>query len=115
MPKSKEPNRLTHEKSPYLLQHAHNPVDWFPWSSEAFDKAKQEGSLSSCLLGILAQVEIYLSLVPRNGTGSFGDREIADILNSNFVSIKVDREEHPDVDELYMHVCQIMTGSGDGL
>lgn len=43
MPKSKEPNRLTHEKSPYLLQHAHNPVDWFPWSSEAFDKAKQEG------------------------------------------------------------------------
>lgn len=100
-------NRLINEKSPYLLQHAHNPVDWFPWGQEAFTKAKTENKpiflsigYSSCHWCHVMEKE------------SFEDAEVAEILNEHFVSIKVDREERPDVDQVYMGFCQAMTGSG---
>ncbi|AHV97914.1 thioredoxin domain-containing protein [Paenibacillus sabinae] len=103
----KHTNRLVNEKSPYLLQHAHNPVDWLPWGDEAFEKAKAENKpvfvsigYSSCHWCHVMEEE------------SFADEEVAGLLNGNFVSIKVDREERPDIDALYMSVCQAMTGAG---
>src|SRR6185295_4965978 len=75
-------NRLENETSPYLLQHAHNPVDWFPWGDEALQKE------------------------------SFENEEIASIMNENFINIKIDREERPDLDHIYMDAVQTMTGSG---
>ncbi|MEG1255572.1 thioredoxin domain-containing protein [Clostridium sp.] len=101
------PNRLINEKSPYLLQHAHNPVDWFPWCEEAFEKAKSEDKpiflsigYSTCHWCNVMEIE------------SFEDEEVAKILNDNFISIKVDREERPDIDTIYMDTCQIITGHG---
>src|SRR5438876_5374865 len=100
-------NRLAREKSPYLLQHAHNPVDWYPWGPEAFEKAKKEGKpiflsigYSSCHWCHVMEHE------------SFEDEGIARLLNDHFVAIKVDREERPDLDETYMTAVQLMTGSG---
>jgi uncharacterized protein YyaL (SSP411 family) len=101
------PNRLAKEKSPYLLQHAHNPIDWFPWSNEAFEKAKAEDK--PIFLSIGYSTCHWCHVMARE---SFEDTEVADVLNRNFVSIKVDREERPDVDAVYMNVCQALTGHG---
>lgn len=100
-------NRLANEKSPYLLQHAHNPVDWYPWSEEAFTKAKSENK--PIFLSIGYSTCHWCHVMERE---SFEDTEVASILNNNFVCIKVDREERPDVDAIYMGFCQAITGSG---
>lgn len=104
---SRVPNRLINEKSPYLLQHAYNPVDWFPWSQEAFDKAKEEDK--PIFLSIGYSTCHWCHVMERE---SFEDEEVAAALNKNFISIKVDREERPDIDHLYMTFCQAMTGHG---
>ncbi len=90
----KKPNRLIHEKSPYLLQHAHNPVDWYPWGEEAFEKAEGRTSRSSCSIGY--STCHWCHVMERE---SFEDDEVAAVLNQDFVAIKVDREERPDVDQ----------------
>ncbi|WP_373893438.1 thioredoxin domain-containing protein [Virgibacillus sp. CBA3643] len=100
-------NELIHEKSPYLLQHAHNPVDWFPWGDEAFAKAKQENK--PIFLSIGYSTCHWCHVMAHE---SFEDAEVANLLNEKYVSIKVDREERPDVDSVYMKVCQMMTGQG---
>ncbi|GEN35790.1 thioredoxin domain-containing protein [Aneurinibacillus danicus] len=100
-------NRLANEKSPYLLQHAYNPVDWYPWSEEAFEKARTEGK--PIFLSIGYSTCHWCHVMERE---SFEDQEVADLLNQHYVSIKVDREERPDVDHIYMEVCQAMTGHG---
>lgn len=102
-----KPNRLIHEKSPYLLQHAQNPVDWYPWGPEAFSRAMGEDK--PIFLSIGYSTCHWCHVMERE---SFEDREVADLLNQNFVSIKVDREERPDVDHLYMNFCQTLTGAG---
>jgi uncharacterized protein len=95
------------KKVPYLLQHANNPVDWYPWGDEAFEKQR------SVIKPDISKYWVFdLSLVPRHGKESFEDEEVAAILNNNYVSIKVDREERPDIDHIYMSVCQAMTGQG---
>ncbi len=101
------PNHLIDEKSPYLQQHAHNPVDWYPWSEEAFDKAVREDK--PVFLSIGYSTCHWCHVMERE---SFEDQEVAKVLNQGFVSIKVDREERPDIDGVYMTVCQMMTGSG---
>jgi uncharacterized protein YyaL (SSP411 family) len=100
-------NRLAKEKSPYLLQHAQNPVDWYPWSDEAFDKASREDK--PIFLSIGYSTCHWCHVMERE---SFEDKEIAKLLNEAFVCIKVDREERPDIDNIYMTVCSMMTGSG---
>lgn len=105
--KYNRPNRLIHEKSPYLLQHAHNPVNWYPWSEEAFKKAQSENK--PIFLSIGYSTCHWCHVMARE---SFEDEQIAQLLNTHFVSIKVDREERPDIDSLYMKVCQMMTGHG---
>lgn len=100
-------NRLIHEKSPYLLQHAYNPVDWYPWGEEAFQKAMRENKPIFLSIGYSTCHWCHVM-----ETESFEDEEVAKLLNDNFVSIKVDREERPDIDTIYMAVCQAMTGSG---
>ncbi|MEA4823698.1 MAG: thioredoxin domain-containing protein [Clostridiaceae bacterium] len=100
-------NHLKSQTSPYLLQHAENPVDWYPWSSEAFDLAKKEDK--PIFLSIGYSTCHWCHVMAHE---SFEDREIADILNRYFVSIKVDKEERPDIDSIYMAVCQAFTGSG---
>lgn len=100
-------NRLIFEKSPYLLQHAHNPVDWYPWGNEAFDKARKEDKPIFLSIGYSA---CHWCQVMEEE--SFDNQEIARLLNQHFVSVKVDREERPDVDNIYMTVCQSLTGSG---
>ena len=105
--KSVVPNRLIHEKSPYLLQHAHNPVDWYPWGNEAFEKAKREDK--PIFLSIGYSTCHWCHVMERE---SFEDEEVAEILNKYFISIKVDKEERPDVDSIYMNVCQALTGNG---
>ncbi|MDD1719524.1 MAG: thioredoxin domain-containing protein [Methanoregulaceae archaeon] len=101
------PNRLSREKSPYLLQHAYNPVDWYPWGEDAFHRAKKE------------DIPVFLSIGYASchwchvmEEESFGDPVVAALLNSSFVCVKVDREERPDIDHLYMTACQMLTGSG---
>jgi len=101
------PNRLVHEKSPYLLQHAYNPVDWFPWGEEAFEKARRENR--PIFLSVGYSTCHWCHVMERE---SFENEEIAQVLNQNFVSIKVDREERPDVDRMYMLFVQASTGSG---
>ncbi|MCQ4635438.1 thioredoxin domain-containing protein [Anaerovorax odorimutans] len=101
------PNRLANEKSPYLLQHANNPVNWYPWSEEAFDKAQEEDK--PVFLSIGYSTCHWCHVMARE---SFEDEEVAQLLNRDFVSIKVDREERPDIDSVYMSVCQALTGSG---
>src|SRR4051812_16343439 len=105
--RERAPNRLAREQSPYLLQHQWNPVDWYPWGPEAFEKARNESrpvflsiGYSSCHWCHVMEHE------------SFESESIARLLNEKFVSIKVDREERPDVDEIYMRAVQLLTGSG---
>jgi uncharacterized protein YyaL (SSP411 family) len=106
-PKSKATNRLIHQSSPYLLQHAHNPVDWFPWGSEALEKASLEDK--PILLSIGYSACHWCHVMERE---SFENEEIARLMNQFFVSIKVDREERPDLDAIYMNYVQLLTGSG---
>lgn len=105
--KSVKTNRLAQEKSPYLLQHAENPVNWYPWGKECFEEARKK------------DLPIFLSIGYSTchwchvmAHESFEDPGIADLLNRNFIPVKVDREERPDIDAVYMQVCQSMTGSG---
>lgn len=100
-------NHLNNQTSPYLLQHAENPVDWYPWSTEAFHKAKEEDK--PIFLSIGYSTCHWCHVMAHE---SFEDDEIAQILNRYFVSIKVDKEERPDIDSIYMSVCQAFTGSG---
>ena len=100
-------NRLGKEKSPYLLQHSYNPVDWCPWGEEAFEKAKQEGKPIFLSIGYAACHWCHVM-----EEESFSDDEVAALLNDAFVCIKVDRQERPDIDATYMGVCQLLTGSG---
>jgi uncharacterized protein len=102
------PNRLIHEKSPYLLQHAHNPVDWYPWGEEAFARARAEGK--PIFLSIGYSTCHWCHVMERE---SFEDEAVAELLNRDFVAIKVDREERPDVDRIYMTAMQAM-GMGGG-
>ncbi len=102
-----KPNRLASEKSPYLLQHAHNPVDWFPWGDEAFAKARGEDKM--IFLSIGYSTCHWCHVMERE---SFENPEVAALLNDLFVPVKVDREERPDIDHLYMGAVQAMTGSG---
>jgi uncharacterized protein YyaL (SSP411 family) len=104
---SRRPNRLIKEKSPYLQQHARNPVDWYPWGKEAFARAKKADKpvflsigYSSCHWCHVMEKE------------SFEDPDVAGLLNASFISVKVDREERPDLDRFYMSVCQALTGRG---
>lgn len=100
-------NRLAFEKSPYLLQHAHNPVDWYPWGEEAFEKARKEDK--PIFLSIGYATCHWCHVMEHE---SFENEEAAALLNHVFVCIKVDREERPDIDEIYMTVCQMLTQSG---
>jgi len=100
-------NRLAGETSPYLLQHAHNPVDWYPWGQEAFDRAKKEDRPVLVSIGYAACHWCHVM-----EEESFEDEETAALMNASFVSIKVDREERPDVDAIYMDAVQAMTGGG---
>lgn len=104
---SKKPNRLVHEKSPYLLQHAHNPVDWFPWGGEAFEKAKKEDKI--ILLSIGYSTCHWCHVMERE---SFEDDSTAEVLNRDFVCIKLDREERPDIDKIYMDALHAMGTQG---
>ncbi|MBK5133948.1 DUF255 domain-containing protein, partial [Candidatus Bathyarchaeota archaeon] len=103
VPKEKKPNELIHEKSPYLLQHAYNPVKWHPWNLEIFTRAKTEDKpvfvsigYSSCHWCHVMEKE------------SFNDNQVAKLMNKAFICIKVDKEERPDLDNTYMKICQIM-------
>ncbi len=100
-------NNLINEKSQYLLQHAHNPVDWFPWNEEAFEKAKLEDK--PIFLSIGYSTCHWCHVMEKE---SFEDEEVAKLMNETFISIKVDREERPDIDGVYMKVCQMITGGG---
>ena len=100
-------NRLIREKSPYLLQHAYNPVDWYAWGDEAFEKARKEDK--PIFLSIGYSTCHWCHVMEHE---SFEDTEVARLMNEAFVSIKVDREERPDLDHVYMTVCQMMTGAG---
>jgi len=104
---SRKPNRLAGETSPYLLQHAHNPVDWYPWGEEAFEKARRENKPVFLSIGYSACH--WCHVMERE---SFEDEATADLLNRDWISIKVDREERPDVDSIYMTAVQMMTGHG---
>ncbi|GJM16094.1 MAG: thioredoxin domain-containing protein [Thermodesulfobacteriota bacterium] len=105
----KHSNRLKNEKSPYLLQHADNPVDWYPWGEEAFEKARRENK--PILLSIGYSTCHWCHVMEHE---SFEDEEVAKLMNDTFVSIKVDREERPDIDNIYMTVCQMMSKGGCG-
>jgi len=107
MSDTKPSNRLANEKSPYLLQHAHNPVDWYPWGEEAFAKAKEENKL--IFLSVGYSTCHWCHVMERE---SFENEATAKLMNENFVNIKVDREERPDVDALYMRFVQATTGQG---
>ncbi|OZU88194.1 hypothetical protein CIL03_13830 [Virgibacillus indicus] len=107
MQSNNKPTKLIHEKSPYLLQHAYNPVNWYPWGEEAFKKAKQENK--PIFLSIGYSTCHWCHVMAHE---SFEDKEVAALLNEYYISIKVDREERPDVDSVYMKVCQMMTGHG---
>ncbi|WP_434309272.1 thioredoxin domain-containing protein [Hominifimenecus sp. rT4P-3] len=100
-------NHLEKEKSPYLIQHRENPVDWYPWGAAAFQKAKEENK--PVFLSVGYSTCHWCHVMAHE---SFEDEEVATILNRDFISIKVDREERPDVDAVYMNVCQLLTGSG---
>ena len=104
---NKTPNHLIHEKSPYLLQHAYNPVDWYPWSEEAFHKAQAEDK--PIFLSIGYSTCHWCHVMERE---SFEDEEVAKLLNQSYIAIKVDKEERPDVDTIYMSVCTAIHGHG---
>lgn len=103
----KHTNQLIHESSPYLLQHAHNPVNWYPWGDEALAKAKTENK--PVLISIGYSACHWCHVMERE---SFEDEATAKIMNENFINIKIDREERPDLDHIYMDAVQAMTGSG---
>src|SRR5688572_6134334 len=103
----KHPNKLIDEKSPYLRQHAYNPVEWYPWGGEAFQKARE---LNRPIFLSVGYSTCHWCHVMEHE--SFEDERIGKLLNEHFVSIKVDREERPDVDKLYMSFVQAMTGGG---
>ncbi|MCP4439252.1 MAG: thioredoxin domain-containing protein [Aureispira sp.] len=105
----KHSNHLAQETSPYLLQHAHNPVDWYPWGDEAFAKAKAEGK--PILVSIGYSTCHWCHVMERE---SFEDEQVADYMNKYFVNIKVDREERPDVDSIYMEAVQVIMNGGGG-
>ena len=100
-------NQLQFEKSPYLLQHRDNPVHWIPWDKQAFSAARSQDK--PIFLSIGYSTCHWCHVMAHE---SFEDQAVADALNKNFISIKVDREERPDVDAVYMAACQAMTGSG---
>jgi hypothetical protein len=100
-------SRLIHESSPYLLQHAHNPVDWFPWGKEALQKARDENKLLLISIGYSACHWCHVM-----EHESFEDAAVAKIMNEHFICIKIDREERPDIDQVYMTAVQLMTGHG---
>jgi uncharacterized protein YyaL (SSP411 family) len=100
-------NELIHESSPYLLQHAHNPVNWVPWSKEAFEKAREKNKLVLVSIGYSACHWCHVM-----EHESFENEEVASLMNEHFINIKVDREEHPDVDQVYMTAVQLMTQKG---
>jgi hypothetical protein len=101
------PNRLASEKSPYLLQHAANPVDWYPWGDEAFSRARQEDKPVFLSIGYATCHWCHVM-----AHESFEDNEVAELLNRDFICIKVDREERPDIDSTFMEICQMVTGQG---
>ena len=105
--KHKHTNRLIDESSPYLLQHAHNPVDWYPWCDEAFERAKKEDK--PVLLSIGYSACHWCHVMAHE---SFENETVADIMNRDFINIKVDREERPDLDAIYMESIQLLSGSG---
>lgn len=107
MTEHKYTNKLIQEKSPYLLQHANNPVDWYPWGPEAFSRAVSEDK--PIFLSIGYSTCHWCHVMERE---SFEDEEVAKMLNQHFITIKVDREERPDIDHIYMSVCQALTGQG---
>ncbi|MFN0034418.1 MAG: thioredoxin domain-containing protein [Saprospiraceae bacterium] len=100
-------NHLQHESSPYLLQHAHNPVDWYAWKPEAFERARAEQK--PILVSIGYSTCHWCHVMERE---SFENEEVAAFMNEHFINIKVDREERPDVDAIYMEACQLLTGGG---
>src|SRR4026208_2145245 len=100
-------NRLAQEKSPYLLQHQHNPVDWYPWGEEAFAKARRENK--PIFLSIGYSTCHWCHVMAHE---SFENPEIAKLMNELFVNIKVDREERPDLDSIYIQAIQALTGQG---
>src|SRR3954469_25840176 len=103
----KHTNRLINETSPYLLQHAHNPVDWYAWGDEAFARARDENKPVMLSIGYSACHWCHVM-----EHESFENEEIAQLMNENFVNIKVDREERPDLDQIYMNAVQMMTHHG---
>lgn len=102
-----KPNRLINEKSPYLLQHAHNPVEWYPWGEEAFTKAREENK--PIFLSIGYSTCYWCHVMERE---VFENENIAAQMNKHLVAIKIDREERPDIDRIYMSAVQAMAGSG---
>ena len=107
MPSKNAANQLVHEQSPYLLQHAHNPVLWHAWTDEAFAKAQKEDKPVFVSIGYATCHWCHVM-----AHESFEDETVAAFLNEHFISIKVDREERPDVDAICMDVCQSLTGHG---
>ncbi|WP_337863274.1 thioredoxin domain-containing protein [Nitrososphaera sp.] len=106
-PGAGKPNRLAKETSPYLLQHAYNPVDWYAWGEEALERAKREDKPIFLSVGYSACHWCHVM-----AHESFEDEETARIMNENFINIKVDREERPDIDDIYQRACQLATGTG---
>jgi len=104
---NRKPNHLINETSPYLQAHAHNPVNWYPWGDEAFERAKEENKLIFLSIGYHACHWCHVM-----EQESFEDEQVAKILNENFIAIKVDREERKDIDAIYMKACQMITGRG---
>ena len=100
----KHTNNLINETSPYLLQHAHNPVNWYPWGDEALTKAKAENKLLLISIGYSACHWCHVM-----EHESFENEEVAQLMNDNFICIKVDREERPDIEQIYMNAVQLMT------
>lgn len=100
-------NELIHSSSPYLLQHAHNPVNWYPWGEKALKKAAKENKLLIISVGYSACH--WCHVMERQ---SYSDTSVADYMNTHFVSVKVDREERPDIDQIYMNACQLINGNG---
>ncbi len=107
MAKAQYTNRLDGESSPYLRQHAHNPVDWYPWGEEALERARTADRPILLSVGYSACHRCHV--MERE---SFENEQIAQLMNEHFVNIKVDREERPDIDEIYMTAVQTMTGQG---
>jgi len=105
--KTTKPNQLNSESSPYLLLHAHNPVNWYPWGKKSLEKARKENKLIVISIGYSACHWCHVM-----EKESFNDPEVARIMNEHFISIKVDREERPDIDQIYMTAAQLITGTG---